>query len=119
MLVDQHEGHAKCQPRTVYAVSVASHAGKTAALCKKVDELLEALGQVAKGIAALATGPWSGRATQSDAATPVGSVQGACAKKPASKGATRTQGASMGRLDVEVAFGTVPIRQIHVRSASS
>jgi len=40
-----------------------------------VDELQEALEQATKGIAALATGPWIGRATQLDAAASVSSAQ--------------------------------------------
>jgi len=62
-----------------------------------VEELQEALEQATKGIAALATGPWSGPATQSDGAASAGPAQGATGKKSASKGTARTQGANRGK----------------------
>ena len=59
-MVDHDDSRAKRWPQTVCAVAESPDASETAALHKCVDELQEALAQATKGIAALATGPWSG-----------------------------------------------------------
>jgi len=64
------------KPRTVCAVTGSLEAGESAALCKLIKDLQNALTQVTRGMTALATGAWSGRAAPSDAASPVGSYYG-------------------------------------------
>jgi len=95
LVTDQDDGRAELQS-LVCAVSDQLDS-REAALHERVDELQEALEQATKGIVALAAGPWSGLAFQSDAAASVGSAQGATGKKSASRGAIKAQGAGQGK----------------------
>jgi len=97
LVTDQDDCQAKHWLHTVCAVSDQSDSSETVALRKRVDETQITLEQATKGIAALAAGPWSGRATQSNAAASVGSAPGAGSKKSTSKGAIKAQGASRGK----------------------
>jgi len=84
-LFDHDDDRAKRWPRTVCAVTESSDASETAVLRKHVGELQEALAQVTKGIAALAAGPWSGRAALQDTASSVGCAHGAGTTPSASR----------------------------------
>jgi len=97
LVTDQDEGSAKHWSHDVYAVSYQPDPSEAVALGRRVEKLQEALKQATNGIAALAAGPWSGRATQSDAAASVGPARGAAGKKNTSKGTARAQGVGRGK----------------------
>ena len=69
-LIGHDDGRAMRRPRTVCAVTGPSEACKPTTLCKLIET------EATSGMAALATGIWSGRATLSDAASSVSSIPG-------------------------------------------
>ena len=81
-LVDHNHGCATYQPCTVCAVTGPSEVGESAAFCKLIKDLQNALTQAMRGMTALATGLWSGHATPLDAASSVGSLLDAGSMPP-------------------------------------
>jgi len=119
MMVDEENGHAKCQLRTVCAVAESSDTSKTTALHKRMDELQEALEQAMKGISALAT--WIGvvellRWTL----LPLLALPRVLVRRhQLLRVQPKLEEPVIRRLDAGVATSDIPLRRIHARSASS
>ena len=120
-VVDHNDGCATCQSCSVCTVADPSEVGETAALCKLIGDLQDALAQATRVMAAMANGLQSGHTAPLETASSVDSVPIAVLTPPVAAPGQMASGqpgheGGCGHADCQCARGRICATSV-VRSA--